>query len=220
MCVSVDGWGQQVPFSPALSLQVARLPQQVGWGCKGLTQSCSRAQLIRNFQEKTIQWKNGESPLTLLLVIHDFCSLSTYAFIWCPSLYSELCTPFSQRLAWLCLIAKADQLTKELSKVEIGKPVILMKAQCGKEGLPKPLLWIFWNQVPTTTTFSYPLPPLQIIINSVIRTLNHSNYDMIQALSSGLLCPIIFWSDISTLRIKLHLTKKLDGVHIPFCINA
>lgn len=53
---------------------------------------------------------------------------------------SELCALFRQRLAWLDLIAKADQLTKKLSKVGIEKPAIPLKAQCCKEGLPKSLL--------------------------------------------------------------------------------
>lgn len=115
--------------------------------------------LIRNFQGKTVQWKNGESSLTLLLSIYDFCSLSIFAFIWCPSsMYSELCAVFNQRLAWSSLTAEAHQLTKKLPQLENEKPAILMKAQCCKEGVPKSLLWIFfWNQV-SATTWPFPIP--------------------------------------------------------------
>lgn len=172
--VSVDGWGQQEPFSPALSLKVAGLPQQVGWGCKGLTQACSRASSDQKFSRKNYsmeEWRTTPDTafgnIWFLFPQHICFHLVSF------TMYCELCALFSQRLAWLGLIAKADQLTKKLSKVDIEKSAMsLMKAQCCKEGLPKPLLWIFWNQVSAATTFSYPFPPLQIIINSVIRTLN------------------------------------------------
>lgn len=67
-CVSVDGWGQQVPFSPALSLKADRLLQQMGWRYRGLTQACSRASSDQKFSRKNCSMEEWRILLDSALV--------------------------------------------------------------------------------------------------------------------------------------------------------
>lgn len=166
MCVKVceqtrvcDGWGQQVPFSPALSAAGGVR----GWGsCTGWQQGLIWSEI---FKKKLFSGRMENHPWHCSWQ-YIFCSLSIFAFI-CVLQCIGGCVLSLARGWHGCTL-----LPKKLSKVEIEKPAILMKAQGCKEGLPKPLLWIFWNQVSAAATFSYPFPPLQIITNSMIRTLN------------------------------------------------
>lgn len=136
------------------------------------------------FKKNCVQWDNGEWSMTLLLAINIFCSLSIFAFIWCPPPDdTELCTFFCWRLAWPYLIAEADELTKKPPKLENEKK--LRRKGCLKSlqfsrrlnvGLQRrapqvsAVNLLLKSSVSSNFTSSYPSPALQITIDSVTTT--------------------------------------------------
>lgn len=92
-CVSADRQGQQVALKPSSVPQGSQATAASRGERKDHTETCGRASSAEKSSRKTVQWKNGESSMALLLAINVFCSLSIFAFIWCPS--KDLsCVPF------------------------------------------------------------------------------------------------------------------------------
>lgn len=77
-CVSVDCWGHQVALQPSIVPQGSQASAAMGGERKGPTETCGRAPSAQRSSRKSVQCKNGEWSMTLLLAINIFCSLSIF----------------------------------------------------------------------------------------------------------------------------------------------